>query len=99
MNYYCRMEARLTDPEIKVLLLGEVQKYFYTINPVQITNVLGNSVTVLLEYSITDVNGKSHKLYKTKEGNWYDIPEANLAVDNTVLMSLKLAINSQETKD
>jgi hypothetical protein len=93
------MEARLTDPEIKILLLEEGQKYFYTINPVQITNVLGNSVTLLLEYSITDVNGKNHKLYKTKEGNWYDIPEANFAVDNIVLMSLKSAINSQEIKE
>jgi hypothetical protein len=99
VNYYCRMEARLTDPEIKILLLEEGQKYFYTINPVQITNVLGNSVTLLLEYSITDVNGKNHKLYKTKEGNWYDIPEANFAVDNIVLMSLKSAINSQEIKE
>ena len=93
------MEARLTDSEIKVLLLEDGQKYFYTINSVQITNVLGNSVTILLEYSITDVNGKNHKLYKTNEGNWYDIPEANFTFDNTVLMSLKSAINSQEIKD
>ena len=53
----------------------------------------------MLEYSLTDLNGKNHKLYKTKEGNWYDIPEANFAVDNAVLMSLKSAINSQEIKD
>jgi hypothetical protein len=93
------MEARLTDPEIKVLLFGDGQKYFYTINPVQITNVLGNSVIILLEYSLTDLNGKNHKLYKTKEGNWYDMPEANFAVDNAVLMSLKSAINSQEIQE
>ena len=99
MNYYCRMEARSTDPEIKVILLGDGQRYLYTINPVQITNVLGNSITQLQEYSITDLNGKNHKLYKTKEGNWYDLPEANFTVDNTASMSLKSAINSQEIKE
>ena len=80
-------------------LLSNGQKYFYTTTPVEIKNILGTSITLLQEYPITDVNGKSHKLYKTKEGNWYDMPEANLTVDNTVLMSLKSAINSQEIQD
>jgi hypothetical protein len=65
------MEARLPDSEIKVLLLSNGQKYFYTITPVEIKNILGTSITLLQEYSITDLNGKNHKLYRTKEGNWY----------------------------
>ena len=99
MHYYCKMESRLTNLEIKAILLRNGQKYFYTITPVEIKNILGTSITLLQEYSITDLNGKNHKLYKTKEGNWYDMAEATYVVDNAILMTLKSAINSQEIKD
>lgn len=69
---------------------------FYTAKPVDISNALGAVIATLLEYSITNMSGENYKLYKTKEGNWYAIPEANKGADNAVLLSLKLAINSLE---
>ena len=32
------------------------------------------------------------KLYKTKEGNWYDIKEAKLLAENSILRMLKSAV-------
>lgn len=43
----------------------------------KIANSLGAADAVLDEYFITDSNGETYKLYKTNEGNWYDIAEAN----------------------
>jgi len=53
-------------------------------------------MATLFEYSISNNTSQNYKLYKTKEGNWYDIQEANPASEKTLLMTLKLAINSQE---
>lgn len=52
------------------------------------TNALGNIVAVLQEYNFTkngDNNGQfSCKLYRTKEGNWYDIEEAKLITEKGI---------------
>lgn len=86
------MEKDLVSAEKKRIILEDGREFFYTIKQVEITNALGATVAVLDEYFITDSAGDNYKLYKTNEGNWYDVPEVNKRVDNSVLMGLKTAI-------
>lgn len=80
--------------------LEDNSQFYYTINPYELINALGSIVAVLQEYNFTkknDNNGQfSCKLYKTKEGNWYDIEEAKIGAGKTVLRMLKCAIDAQE---
>jgi len=82
------------------IILEDNNQFYYTINPYELTNALGNIIAVLQEYNFTkkdDNDGQfSCKLYRTKEGNWYDIEEANTAGNTTILRALKLAIDSNE---
>lgn len=80
--------------EIKEIFLEDNSRFSYTIKQVEITNVLGAAVAVLDEYNITNTEGEKYKLYKTKEGSWYDMPEANNGVDKSVLLRLKLRIDN-----
>ena len=82
------------------ITLEDNSQFYYTITPYELTNKLGNIIAVLQEYNFTkkDDNNEdfSCKLYKTKEGNWYDLPEVNKLTNNPILIALKLAINFQE---
>lgn len=89
------MEKGLIDAEKRQIILEDDRRYFYTIKPVEITNSLSTSVAVLDEYFITNSGGETCKLYKTKGGNWYDVPDTNNGVDKSVLLALKLKINGQ----
>lgn len=89
------MEKGLVDEENKQVILDDGSQYFYTLKPVEITNSLGASVAVLNEYLITNQGGETYKLYKTKEGNWYDVPESNQGADKGTLLALKLKINAE----
>lgn len=75
-------------------------QFYYTIKPYELANALGNIIAVLQEYNFTkkdDNNGQfSCKLYKTKEGNWYDVSNSILVENNAILRNLKLAIDSNE---
>jgi hypothetical protein len=79
--------------QMEEIVLADNRRFSYTIKQVEITNILGAAVAVLDEYFITDSGGKNYKLYKTNEGNWYDIPDVNNGVDKGVLMALKLALS------
>jgi len=82
------------------IILEDNSQFYYTIKPYELTNALGNIIAVLQEYNFTkkDDNGGqfSCKLYRTKEGNWYDIEEANTTGNTTILRALKLAIDNNE---
>ncbi|NOT90778.1 hypothetical protein [Ferruginibacter sp.] len=82
------------------ITLEDNNQFYYTIKPYELTNALGNIIAVLQEYNFTkegDNNGQFYcKLYKTKEGNWYDVEEMNKGIDSNMIMLLKLATNSQE---
>lgn len=93
------MEAIPTDRQTEHIILVNDNQFFYSINPVEITNALGSVIATLLEYSIFDSNTQNYKLYKTKEGNWYDVRETNTTADKAIIMALKLAINSQENRE
>lgn len=94
------MRDALKNLDSNQITLEDSSQFYYTIKPYELTNALGNIIAILQEYNFTkegDNNGQySYKLYRTKEGNWYDISETNPFADNTVLMSLKLAINMLE---
>jgi hypothetical protein len=89
------MEMDIRAEEIKEIVLSDNSRFSYTINQVEITNILGATVAVLDEFFITNSAGENYKLYKTKEGNWYDVPEANTGVAKSILLALKLKIDTQ----
>jgi hypothetical protein len=82
------------------IVLEDKSRYYYTIKPYELTNVLGHSVAVLQEYDFTkqeDGNAAfSCKLYKTKEGNWYETGETKTAVEKHGIRMLKSAIDAKE---
>lgn len=94
--YYCVMEMEQINTEKRQLMLEDGSQYFYTINPVEIANVLGAAVAVLNEYFITNSKGENYKLYKTNEGNWYDVPDSNKEVAKGVLLKMKLGIDNEK---
>ncbi len=82
------------------IILEDNSQFSYTIIPYELTNMLGNIIAVLQEYNFTkkdDNDGQfSCKLYKTKEGNWYDIEEAKMVTEMGILRMLKSAIDTKE---
>jgi hypothetical protein len=88
------MEIEIKTEEIKEIVLVDNSQFSYSIKQVEITNILGTTVAVLDEYFITNAAGESYKLYKTNEGNWYDMEDANPDGVNARLMQIKKAINS-----
>jgi hypothetical protein len=91
------MERELLSTEKSGIVLEDGRHFSYSITPVEIANSLGATVALLDEYFITNFTGETYKLHKTKEGNWYDVPETNPLVNKGILMSLKMAIDSQSS--
>jgi hypothetical protein len=87
------MEMDTRSEEIKEIVLSDNSRFSYTRKQIEITNILGATVAVLDGYFITDSVGVSYELYKTKEGNWYDLEETNKRVDKSILLELKLRID------
>jgi hypothetical protein len=85
------------------IILEDNSLFYYTITPYELTNALGNIIAVLEEYNFTkkdDNRGQfSCKLYRTKEGNWYDFEEANEGVEKAIVRMLKSAIDAKENKE
>ncbi len=100
--YYCVMRNTLKNLYSNQITLEDNSQFYYTIKPYELTNALGSIIAVLPEYNFTkkdDNSGQfSCKLYRTKEGNWYDISEEKKIVSTGVLTALKLAINTHENK-
>ena len=83
------------------IILEDNSQFYYTITPYELTNALGSIIAVLQEYNFTkmgDNNGQFPcKLYRTKEGNWYDIEEAKIVTEKSILRMLKSAIDAKES--
>ncbi|HUZ61577.1 MAG TPA: hypothetical protein VMU83_22560 [Hanamia sp.] len=64
------------------------------------TNILGHVVAILQEYTfvkIDDCNNElSYKLYRTKEGNWYEVNSELPTFENNILRRLKTAFDLHE---
>ncbi|HEU5054280.1 MAG TPA: hypothetical protein VFT78_14270 [Hanamia sp.] len=84
----------------KEIVLDNNQRFHYTVHPFEMKNPLGEAVALLQEYEITSSSTVSeepfYKLYKTKEGNWYEIENQNSKPDK-IIRELKLRINSIES--
>lgn len=89
------MQMEIRTEETIQIILSDSEGFSYTIKEVEITNILGNTVAVLDEDFVTNSAGENYKLYKTKEGNWYDVAEANNGVNQRISLALKLNIDSQ----
>ena len=80
--------------------IQDEDEYFYTVSPFEMTNALGSVVAILQEYTFTrpgeNAELNSYKLYKTKEGNWYDINSTVPSLEKNILRKLKTAIDMQE---
>lgn len=80
--------------------LEDNSQFYYTISPYELTNALGSIIAVLQEYNFTKMDDNnsqfSCKLYRTKEGNWYDMEEAKIDSKKAVLRMLKSAIEAKE---
>lgn len=100
MNYYCSMSREADITTTKRVILDDNTHYFYTVKPFELTNTLGNLVAVLQEFSFVQDGENSgqfcYRLYKTKEGNWYDILDIKSSVDYNILRRLKAAMDMQE---
>ncbi len=85
------------------IILEDNSLFYYSIKPYELTNALGNTIAVLQEYNFTKMDDNtghfSCKLYKTKEGNWYDIEKVNLVAEKSILRMLKSAIDAIERKE
>jgi hypothetical protein len=82
----------------KEIVLEDNSHFYYTTAPYELKNALGSTIAVLEEFNFTkkeEQNPFTCKLYKTKEGNWYDIEEAEVA-EQKILRMLKLAIDTKE---
>ncbi len=65
--YCCVIRAELNEVKTEKVILANNIEYFYTVNPVEITNSLGVDLATLVEYSIKHLNGQNYKLCKTKK--------------------------------
>lgn len=66
----------------RTLTVQDGNQYFYTISHCSAVNPLGVCKATLTEYALYGTeNAESPigKLYKTKEGNWYDAPNSNMS--------------------
>ena len=73
-------------------------RYNYTTAFVNAENPLGIVKATLQEYSIFKADDPETfigKLYKTKEGNWYDLP-ANASINPLLRTMIKMAIDEIE---
>ena len=91
------MREELTSVFSKEIILEDGNHYFYAIQPFEMKNVLGAVVAVLNEYLFTKSGTtETYKLYRTKEGNWYEISNSVPFENIPILRELKTVINMME---
>ena len=95
-DYYCYLNENpssiITSQQVSVNGL----LYSYTIQDAQITNALDTVIAILTEYKLTGSAGDSISLYRTKEGNWYDMKQSDSLFKNAIMVALKTAIDQKE---
>lgn len=81
----------------KELILEDGSCYLYTTLPYEMKNVLGAIVALLDEYSFTKKGtSETFKLYRTKEGNWYNLGENTDTTQTQLFLEIKTAISVYE---
>lgn len=81
----------------KQIILEDGACFFYIVNPYEMKNALGAVITMLDEYCFTRKDSvETYKLYRTKEGDWYDLTSSENTDDYRILRSLKAAFDSMQ---
>jgi len=70
--------------------------YTYYIQPFVLKNALGFAIALMDEYVIWDSSSNYYKLYRTTDGNWYDLDGVNIHNSGAVILALKVAIQERE---
>jgi len=95
--YTCSMRDALKNVFGKEIFLEDGTVFIYTLQPYEIKNMLGAIVAVLDEYSFIEKGGlEVYKLYRTNDGNWYQINQSGIIPQNAKTSALKLAVIRQE---
>ena len=94
------MNTTLNTTYSSQVIVEDKYQFNYHVQPYELTNALGHMIAVLQEYNFIktdDVNGQLFgKLYRTNEGNWYDLEEAKILSEKNILRMLKSAIDAKE---
>lgn len=81
----------------KELVLDNGNCYLYSVQPYEMKNVLGATVAILDEYSFTKKGTlETFKLFRTKEGNWYNVVENTGTTQTQLFLEIKTAIRVYE---
>jgi len=82
-----------------LVLKDTIQTFYYHTQEADIKNSLGKVSATLTEYVIyTDKVNIICRLYKTKEGYWYDPFESKEVIDNKTKQEIKAAIDVLENR-
>ena len=103
LKYYCEMRDSLKHIFSNQVVLEDGCVFYYSISPYELKNALGHNIAVLQEYNFVkkgeESGQNSCKLYKTKDGNWYDFEGAKATVEKGTMRLLKSAIDANENSD
>lgn len=86
--------------EKRSITVKDGNKYFFTTSSCNVENPLGVIKATLVEYSLYNSDNSEIpicKLYKTNDGNWYDLLSDN-SINALFSTSLKIAIDESENK-
>jgi hypothetical protein len=82
------------------IILEDNSIFYYIIKPYELANSIGTIITILKEYSFIKKDNTSSpfccKLYRTKEGNWYDIEASEMTSEKDIFRMLKSGIDAKE---
>ena len=83
------------------VVLEDGSVFYYSISPYELRNALGHNIAVLQEFNFAkkgeESGQNSCKLYKTKDGNWYDFEDSKTGVEKGLLRLLKSAIDAEQS--
>jgi len=103
LKYYCEMRDSLKHVFSNQVVLEDGSIFYYSISPYELKNALGHNIAVLQEYSFAkkgdEIGVFTCKLYKTKDGNWYDFEDAKSAAEMAISRLLKSAVDEEENRE
>ncbi len=85
----------MTD-DIRTVSLENGTFYYYTTGPYSLTNALDAEIAQLTEYRFSlnpAFDEVIYKLYKTDEGNWYELNDRNSLLNSSIIHALKKAMD------
>ncbi len=90
----------MTIHPLQKITLEDDSTYYYSVEPYEMMNALGMAIAPLREFNIFRDREENepvfYKLYKTKEGSWYEISSLQPSIDSGILRKLKTGIDLQE---